>query len=88
MAKADGEQILVSDVLKSILGAAKDLCFNDMSGSGSRDFPERWRLWEVTWRSESRGGCQPKPSPPGGFRVAASHHMSDGRRNVLCYDKQ
>ena len=27
MAQADGEQILVSDVLKSILGAAKDLEF-------------------------------------------------------------
>ena len=29
MAQADGEQILVSDILKSVLGAAKDLGFKD-----------------------------------------------------------
>src|SRR5713101_334010 len=53
MAKADGEQILVSDVLKSILGAAKDLSFKDHRRVQLKGFPERWRLWEVAWRSES-----------------------------------
>ena len=53
MAKADGEQILVSDVLKSILGAAKDLGFKDHKRVQLKGFPERWRLWEVAWRSEA-----------------------------------
>jgi class 3 adenylate cyclase/tetratricopeptide (TPR) repeat protein len=53
MAKADGEQILVSDVLKSILGAAKDLSFKDHKRVQLKGFPERWRLWEVAWRSEA-----------------------------------
>ena len=54
MAHADGEQILVSDVLKSILGAAKDLGFKDHKRVRLKGFAERWRLWEVTWRSESQ----------------------------------
>jgi tetratricopeptide (TPR) repeat protein len=53
MAKADGEQILVSDILKSILGSAKDLGFKDHKRVQLKGFPERWRLWEVTWRSEA-----------------------------------
>ncbi len=53
MAKAGGEQILVSDVLKSILGSAKDLGFKDHKRVQLKGFPERWRLWEVTWRSEA-----------------------------------
>jgi class 3 adenylate cyclase/tetratricopeptide (TPR) repeat protein len=56
MAKADGEQILVSDVLKSILGAAKDLGFKDHKRVQLKGFPERWRLWEVTWRPEAVAG--------------------------------
>jgi class 3 adenylate cyclase len=53
MAKAGGEQILVSDVLKSILGSAKDLGFKDYKRVQLKGFPERWRLWEVGWRSEA-----------------------------------
>ena len=53
MAKADGEQILVSDVLRSILGAAKDLGFKDHKRVQLKGFPERWRLWEVAWRPEN-----------------------------------
>ena len=52
MAKAEGEQILVSDVLKSILGSAKELRFKDHRRVQLKGFPERWRLWEVAWRSE------------------------------------
>ena len=52
MAKADGEQILVSDILKSILGATKDFGFKDHKRVRLKGFPERWRLWEVAWRPE------------------------------------
>jgi class 3 adenylate cyclase len=52
MAKADGEQILVSDTLRSILGATKDVGFKDRKRVQLKGFPERWRLWEVIWRPE------------------------------------
>ena len=52
MAKADGEQILVSDVVRTVLGAAKDLGFRDHARVRLKGFPDRWRLWEVSWRPE------------------------------------
>jgi hypothetical protein len=53
MAKAGGEQILVSDVVRTVLGAAKDLGFRDHARVRLKGFPDRWRLWEVTWRPET-----------------------------------
>ena len=50
MAQADGEQVLVSDILKSVLGAVKDLEFKDRKRFRLKGFTERWRLWEVIWR--------------------------------------
>ena len=84
MAKADGEQILVSDVLKSILGAAKDLGFKDHKRVQLKGFPERWRLWEVSLALRGRDGCRRSRCRRGAFRYAASRRTSDGRRNGLC----
>src|SRR5262245_10349453 len=53
MARAEGEQILISDVLKAVLGAAKDLSFKDHKRVRLKGLPERWRLWEVMWRSDA-----------------------------------
>jgi class 3 adenylate cyclase len=50
MAHAEGEQILVSDILKAVLGAAKDLSFKDHKRVRLKGFTERWRLWEVLWQ--------------------------------------
>ncbi|MFB9267261.1 AAA family ATPase [Bradyrhizobium erythrophlei] len=55
MAKADAEQILVSDVVRTVLGAAKDVGFRDHKRVRLKGFPERWRLWEVTWRHHTGG---------------------------------
>lgn len=52
MAKAGGEQILVSDVVRTVLGSAKDLGFKDHKRVRLKGFAERWRLWEVAWRPE------------------------------------
>ena len=81
MAKADGEQILVSDVLKSILGSAKDLGFKDHKRVQLKGFPERWRLWEVTWRPEAVAGEAVATAVP---PVTGRTRTSDGRRNGLC----
>jgi class 3 adenylate cyclase len=93
MAKADGEQILVSDVLKSILGAAKDLGFKDHKRVQLKGFPERWRLWEVTWRPEAVAGEAVANAVPSGtgrtpyvgraeeralLRQAVSHAVAGG----------
>jgi class 3 adenylate cyclase len=53
MARAEGEQILVSDVLKSVLGAAKDFEFKDHKRVRLKGFTERWRRWEVVWRLQA-----------------------------------
>ena len=63
MAQADGEQILVSDILKSVLGAAKDLEFKDRKRVRLKGFTERWRLWEVIWRPEADAPSPAKPLP-------------------------
>ncbi len=52
MARAEGEQILVSDVVKTVLGASKDVVFGAQTRVRLKGFPERWRLWEVAWRPE------------------------------------
>jgi class 3 adenylate cyclase/tetratricopeptide (TPR) repeat protein len=53
MAKAGAEEILVSDILKSVLGASRDFGFKDRKRVALKGFPDRWRLWEVTWRPET-----------------------------------
>ncbi len=52
MAKADGGQIFVSETVKSLLGAAKDIQFVDRGRFRLKGFDERWRLFEVAWRKE------------------------------------
>ena len=52
-AKAGGNQILVSETVKSLLGAAKDLQFADRGRFRLKGFPERWRLFEVIWEEEA-----------------------------------
>src|SRR5262249_35102950 len=53
MGKAEGDQILISDTLKAVLGAARDLSFKDRKRVSLKGLPERWRLWEVMWRADA-----------------------------------
>ena len=53
MGRADGEQILVSDILKAVLGASKDFGFKQHKRVRLKGFADRWRIWEVAWRSEA-----------------------------------
>lgn len=54
MSRAEGEQILVSEVVKAVLGAAKDIDFADRGRFRLKGFPERWHLWQVVWQTEER----------------------------------
>jgi len=53
MAKAAGEQILVSETVKAVLGHGRDIELVDRGRFRLKGFPERWRLYEVAWRTEA-----------------------------------
>lgn len=52
MARAEGEEILVSEVLKAVMGAAKDVQFASRGRFRLKGFPDRWHLFEVAWRQD------------------------------------
>src|SRR3989442_1783157 len=52
-AKAAGGQILASQTVRGIIGAAKDLQFRDRGRFRLKGFPERWRLLELAWQEEA-----------------------------------
>ena len=52
-AKAKGSQILVSDMVKGLLGRAKDVELVDRGRFRLKGFPERWHLFEVVWQEET-----------------------------------
>jgi Adenylate and Guanylate cyclase catalytic domain len=54
MARARGGQILVSQVVKDLIGAAPEFRFVDRGLNDLKGFPTRWRLFEVPWQ-ESAG---------------------------------
>src|SRR6266498_29178 len=52
-AKASGGQILASETVRGIVGAAKDLRFLDRGRFRLKGFSDRWRLVEVVWQEEA-----------------------------------
>ncbi|TMB69038.1 MAG: hypothetical protein E6J43_05070, partial [Chloroflexi bacterium] len=58
-AKAQGGQILASETVRGIVGAAKDLQFRDRGRFRLKGFPERWRLLEVAWQEEAQPAAAP-----------------------------
>lgn len=52
MSRADGGQILVSQVVKDLVGTTPDASFVDRGLFWLKGFPERWRLYEVHWREK------------------------------------
>lgn len=55
-AKADGGEILVSDVVKALAGTLDGIAFKDRNLVQLKGFEDRWRLHEVVWRKESPAG--------------------------------
>src|SRR2546428_11301038 len=58
-AKAAGGQILASETVRGIVGAAKDLQFRDRGRFRLKGFPERCRLLEVAWEEEAPAVVSP-----------------------------
>ncbi len=52
MHRAEGGQILVSDVVRNLSAQQADLQFVDIGPQPLAGFPEAWRLHEVAWREE------------------------------------
>ena len=51
MSKAKGGEILVSEVVKQLAGTIPEVAFRDRGRVALKGFPDRWRLFEVAWRS-------------------------------------
>lgn len=51
--KAIDDQILVSEIVRGVVGAYKEIEFVDKGRVRLKGFPERWRLYEVPWQPES-----------------------------------
>jgi len=51
VAQAKGGQILVSEMVRGVVGASKDFEFVELGRFKLKGFPERWRLYEVLWQA-------------------------------------
>ena len=51
--KAKGGQILVSEMVRGLLGRSPDVELVDRGRSRLKGFPERWRLYEVVWQEQA-----------------------------------
>jgi DNA-binding SARP family transcriptional activator len=65
-AKAEGGQILVSEVVIRLVGAAPDTTFRDMGRFRLKGFPERWRLFEFVWSDTVPAGAPAGTLSPAG----------------------
>jgi len=45
-------QILVSELVRGVVGAADDIQFLERGRFKLKNFPERWRLYELPWQTE------------------------------------
>ncbi|MDQ1566066.1 MAG: hypothetical protein QOF96_946 [Actinomycetota bacterium] len=61
-AKAEGGQILVSEVVRRLVGSAPDTEFRDVGRFRLKGFPERWRLFELVWAATAPSAA---PTPAG-----------------------
>ncbi len=59
LAEAAGGQILTSDDVRKHAEPQVDWSFLDSGLYWLRGFPERWRLYEVSWNDTSAGGVRP-----------------------------
>jgi len=63
VAKAQGGEIVISDVVRQLLGSAAGFELRDRGRVRLRGFPERWRLHEVLWREDLIRGGNPELTP-------------------------
>lgn len=62
-AQAQGGEILISDVVRQLLGSHPGFGLRTRGRVRLRGFPERWRLHEVVWQDEPAAGGPPELTP-------------------------
>jgi len=58
-AKAQPEQILVTETIKALIGPVQDIHFVDRGRFRLKGFTERWHLYEVPWLDEAAAAHSP-----------------------------
>lgn len=61
MARADGGQIYVSQLVKDLTAGVREFRFADRGMHPLKGFPEEWRLYEVLWRGEAEEPAAAEP---------------------------
>jgi class 3 adenylate cyclase/DNA-binding CsgD family transcriptional regulator len=61
--KAQGGEILISDVVRQLIGSTAGFELRTRGRVRLRGFPERWRLHEVVWHDEPPAGGPPELTP-------------------------
>ncbi|MDQ3954166.1 MAG: AAA family ATPase, partial [Actinomycetota bacterium] len=54
-AHAEGRQIIISEVVKALVGSVPDVRFRDLGPTELKGFEEPWRLFEVEWARKTTG---------------------------------
>jgi class 3 adenylate cyclase/DNA-binding NarL/FixJ family response regulator len=62
-AKAQGGEILISDIVRQLIGSTAGVDLRDRGRVRLRGFPERWRLHEVVWQDEPGVAGPPELTP-------------------------
>ena len=75
-AKANGGQILVSQITKDLTAGVKDFEFTDRGLFTLKGFPTQWRLSELAWREG------PAPAAPSAVTSAPAQATPSPRRTV------
>jgi class 3 adenylate cyclase/streptogramin lyase len=60
---ARGGEIFVSEPVRHLVGTMPDVRFRDRGRKALKGFPERWRLFEVVWRTPEKPKPVSKPTP-------------------------
>ena len=50
-ASAAAGEVLVSDITRQLAGTVPDVSFKDRGEFDLKGFPQRWRLWSLSWQS-------------------------------------
>jgi DNA-binding SARP family transcriptional activator len=76
-ARADGGEIVVSEIVKQLVGSTPDVTFVDRGRQQLKGFPERFHLFEVVWAEDEPA------SLPGAFAVRTPYVARDAERAEL-----
>lgn len=63
--KAKPSEILISEVVRGLVGTVPGVTFKDRGRLALKGFPQRWRLYEILWRPEDQVAAEPRRAKGG-----------------------